>query len=110
MSFSLFIFYYFYLLCFRKSVKLVMFQEHLLTDIKIETIMANVSHWLLKTDVYIKCFASISDAKIKLALNTKKSILNKRQNCCNDICNQNEIQTKIELYVPKVILYKQLKK
>lgn len=87
-----------------------MFQEHLLTDIKIETIMANVSHWLLKTDVYIKCFASISDAKIKLALNTKKSILNKRQNCCNDICNQNEIQTKIELYVPKVILYKQLKK
>lgn len=82
-----------------------MFQEHLLTNIKLETILVNTSHWLLKTDTYVKCFASVSDAKIKLTLNTKKSILNKNQNCCNDICNENEMHTKIELYVPKVILY-----
>ncbi|XP_060872460.1 beta-mannosidase [Metopolophium dirhodum] len=83
-----------------KSVKLIMFQEHLLEDIKTETIAANASHWLLKTDVYVKCFESISNAKFKLALNTEKSILSIEQDCCNDICVENEIHTAIELYVP----------
>lgn len=83
-----------------------MFQENLIEYIKTETIVANVSHWLLKTDVYVKCFGNVSEAKIKLALNTEKSILHEELDCCNDLCVQNEIHTMIELYVPKVIFYK----
>lgn len=81
-----------------------MFQENVLEDIKIETIAANTSHWLLKTDIYVKCFGSISNAKLKLALNTEKSILSTEQDCCNDICVENEMHTVMELYVPTVIL------
>lgn len=80
-----------------------MFQENLIEYVKAETIVANVSHWLLKTDIYIKCFESFSEAKIKLTLNTKKKNLYKEQDCCNDLCVQNEIHTAIELYVPTVI-------
>jgi len=80
-----------------------MFQDNLLEDIKTETIAANSSHWLLKTDIYILCFESISNAKFKLALNTEKSIISIEQNCCNDICVKNEMHTGVELYVPKVI-------
>lgn len=82
-----------------------MFHGHLLENIKTETVMANSSHWLLKTDVYIKCFGSISDAKVKLTLITEKSVLKKGQDCCNDICVQNEIHTAFEIYVPTVIFY-----
>lgn len=88
---------------YRKSVKIIMFQENVLEDIKTETIVANASHWLLKTDIYVKCFESISNAKFKLALNTEKSILSIEQDCCNDICAENEIHTAIGLYVPMVI-------
>ncbi|XP_026807411.1 beta-mannosidase isoform X2 [Rhopalosiphum maidis] len=83
-----------------KSVRIVMFQDNLLEDIKTQTIAANTSHWLLKTDIYIKCFESILNAKFKLALNTDKNIISIEQNCCNDICVENEMHTAIELYVP----------
>jgi len=81
-----------------------MFEDSLLESIKTETIMANVSHWLLKSDVHIKCFGSISDSRIKLALNTKSNILIKEQECCNNICVQNEMLVTIKLCVPRVIL------
>lgn len=81
-----------------------MFQENLLENIKTETIMVNATYWLLKADMLVKCFGSISDAKVKLTLNTKKSILTEEQNCCNDICVQNEIHSTIEIYVPTVII------
>lgn len=81
-----------------------MFHGHLLESIKTQTIMANISYWLLKTDVYIESFASLSDAKIKLTLYTENSILVKEQNCCNDIWVENEIHTTFEIYVPTVIL------
>ncbi|VVC27091.1 Hypothetical protein CINCED_3A023604 [Cinara cedri] len=77
-----------------------MFHENVLEDIKTETIATNASHWLLKTDIYVQCFESISDAKIKLALNTKKNVLSKEQDCCNNICVQNETHAEIELYIP----------
>lgn len=86
-----------------------MFQESLLEDIKTQTIAVNASHWLLKTDVYVKCFGSISDVVIELALDTKKGILNKEQNCCNNICVQNEMHTAVELYVSAVSLQKKKK-
>lgn len=86
-----------------------MFHGNLLESIKTQTIMANASHWLLKTDVYIESFGSISDAKIKFTLYTERSILVKERNCCNDICVQNEIHTTSEIYVPAVILYKLFK-
>lgn len=81
-----------------------MFKENLLESIKTETIMANISHWLLKTDVHIKCFGSISDAKIKLTLNTKNNILIKEQKCCNDICVQNEMLVTLNSCIPRVNL------
>lgn len=90
--------------CFRKSVKLVMFNENVLEDITTETIVANATHWLLKAGIYVKCFESVLDANVKLVLNTNKYILSKEQDCCNSICVQNEIHTEIKLYIPKVIL------
>lgn len=86
-----------------------MFHGHLLESIKTQTIMANASYWLLKTDVCIESFGSIFDAKIKLTLYTEKSILVKVKNCCNDLCVQNEIHTTFEIYVPTVILCKLFK-
>jgi len=80
-----------------------MFQENILENIKIETILVNSSHWLLKADIYFRCFRSVSDAKIKLTLNTKRSILSKKQSCCNDVCDQDEMRTTVELFVPKVV-------
>lgn len=79
-----------------------MFQNNLLESITTHTIRVNASHWLLKTDIYVKCFGSITDAKFKLILNTEKSILSNEQNCCNGICVQNETRVAIELYVPSV--------
>lgn len=81
-----------------------MFQENLLENIKTETIMVNASYWLLKTDMFVKCFGSIFDTKIKLTLNTKKSILTKEQDCCNNICVKNEMHSAMQVYVPTVIL------
>lgn len=86
-----------------------MFHGHLLESIKTQTVMINASYWLLKTDIYIESFGSISDAKIKLTLYTEKSILVKEQNCCNDIRVQNEIHTTFQIYVPTVILCKLFK-
>lgn len=81
-----------------------MFQNNLLENIKTQSIRVNASHWSLKTDIYIKCFESITDAKVKLTLNTDKSILSKEQDCCNDICVQNETHAVVELFVPSVTL------
>lgn len=83
-----------------------MFQENLLENIKTQTIVVNASHWLLKTTVYVKCFESASNAKIKLTLITEKNILSNDQDCCNEICDQNEMRISIKLYVLKVILQK----
>lgn len=80
-----------------------MFNRNILEDIKTETIAVNGTHWLLKTDIYVKCFGSILNAKIKLTLNTKNNILSKEQECCNNICIQNEIHTYINLYIPMVM-------
>lgn len=90
--------------CLRKNVWLVMFQNNLLENIKTQSIKVNASHWLLKVDIYVTCFESIIDAKIKLTLNTEKSILSKEQDCCNGICVQNESLTAIELHVPSVTI------
>jgi hypothetical protein len=79
-----------------------MFQNNLLESIKTYTIRVNASHWLLKTDIYVKCFGSITDAKVKLILNTEHNILSNEQDCCNGICVQNETHAAIELYVPSV--------
>jgi len=81
-----------------------MFEDNLLENIKTETTMANNSHWLLKADVYFKCFESVLDAQIKLTLNTENNILSKEQDCCNNLCIQNEMHTVVEVYVPTVIL------
>jgi len=80
-----------------------MFQENLLENIKIETIPVNASHWLLKTDVCFRCFRSVPDAKIELTLKTERNILRKKQSCCNDVCDQEEMHTAVELFVPKVV-------
>lgn len=81
-----------------------MLETSLLESVKIETVMANDSHWLLKTDMYVKCFGNIPDAKIKLVLNTKTDILNVVQEC-NEICVENEMHVSNELYIPKVIIF-----
>lgn len=92
------------MLYFRKSTRLVMLETSLLESVKIETVMANDTHWLLKTDMYVKCLGNIPDAIIKLVLNTKTEILSVVQKC-NEICVKNEMHVAHKLYIPKVIVF-----
>lgn len=81
-----------------------MLETSLLESVKIETVMANDSHWLLKTDIYVQCLGNIPDTKIKLVLNTKTEILSVVQKF-NEICVKNEMHITNELYIPKVIIF-----
>ncbi|XP_050523227.1 beta-mannosidase isoform X2 [Daktulosphaira vitifoliae] len=85
-----------------KSVKLIMLRETILEDIKIDVATVNSSHWLLKSDTYMKCYQEVVKGSIRLSLNVDNNtkFINERD-CCNEICTNDEIHIVVELYVPK---------
>ncbi|XP_050430133.1 beta-mannosidase isoform X2 [Adelges cooleyi] len=85
-----------------KSVKLIELHETLLEDIKTRTTIANSSHWLLKTDVYMKCFQKVLDGNVRVSLSADNNIVfGKERHCCNEICINDEIHVVVELLVAK---------
>lgn len=80
-----------------------MFQEYILENVKTEIIMVNDSQWLMKVNICLKCFGSISAAQIELKLRTENNTISKKQECCNEICFQNEMHVTTKIYIPKVI-------